>query len=658
MSKSIKKVFWFGSFLTLLWALGAACEQACKQDSDCTGGMRCRETRCQKAADEESTQEATKEHSRDESAQDAAQSEETQEASSKETLQEIARPEQESQEKNAEENPEKIVEQTPPRPACESEGGNAPVAKPVFVRRIQYTGTSWFASAAVVDLDGDGKKEIIGSFYDVFVWDAEGKELARAKSGVHHHGRIYAPSVVADLDGDGIYEIVVGGSRCSVAAYEYKGGNLQIKAGWPVKACNMRENSVEVRGMAAADLDGDGKIEIVVTTTQNGEDAQVWVYQADGKLYQPKGLIAWQAWPRYNKLSGEGNDADANGCGHQGYGAYGLNVAIGNIDNTPEPEIIVTYDNHHIQAFQHDGKALLAAPYFKNRNSKCLNSRMSWGQFIRWIDKDTEDAHFNKHTGTWPHPRTDIWLQWTASPPVVADLDGDGKNEVIGIPNAEKNEPYETQFFTFFVLDGAYDPLRSAMRHAGWEDPPRSGKPQTRPEGYYPPDGIPAPTVVDLDGDGKPEVISALNDGFVYAYGHDGKLRWRFDFRHQRPLLYASEVVVADLNKDGRPELVFTTWGVPNDPDAGWLVVLDADGKLLHDVKLPVGTNGNGAGYPAAPTLADIDGDGTLEILIQSFGNGFHIYNVPNSGTRCLPWPTARANLLRNAQGPAYRARP
>ena len=61
------------------------------------------------------------------------------------------------------------------------------------------------------------------------------------------------------------------------------------------------------------------------------------------------------------------------------------------------------------------------------------------------------------------------WLQWTASPPVVADLDGDGKNEVIGLPNAELGEPYVTQAYAFMVLDGAQDGgARSAMSHKGF----------------------------------------------------------------------------------------------------------------------------------------------------------------------------------------------
>ena len=54
-----------------------------------------------------------------------------------------------------------------------------------------------------------------------------------------------------------------------------------------------------------------------------------------------------------------------------------------------------------------------------------------------------------------PTSEDDMWLQWTASPPSIADLDRDGRNEVIGLPNAEMKEPYETQAYAFMVLDGA-----------------------------------------------------------------------------------------------------------------------------------------------------------------------------------------------------------
>ncbi len=68
-----------------------------------------------------------------------------------------------------------------------------------------------------------------------------------------------------------------------------------------------------------ADLNGDGDIELIATTTITSPDKTVWVFSPNGRIYQPTGGHS-PAWPRYNLLSGEGNDADVNGAGQTGYG--------------------------------------------------------------------------------------------------------------------------------------------------------------------------------------------------------------------------------------------------------------------------------------------------------------------------------------------------
>ena len=55
----------------------------------------------------------------------------------------------------------------------------------------------------------------------------------------------------------------------------------------------------------------------------------------------------------------------------------------------------------------------------------------------------------------------------------------------------------------------------------------------------------------------------------------------------------------------------------------------------------------------SVPTVADIDGDGTLEILVSlkdggAAGGSVQVFSVPGSAPNCLLWPTGRANLLRN----------
>ena len=239
----------------------------------------------------------------------------------------------------------------------------AKVSAPRFVRQIATGETGWFSSPGLVDLNGDGRLEIVAPFYSTFVFDAKGHTLGK---GTATKGRVYAPEVVADLDGDKVPEIVVGGNEGTVAAYDLVGGRLQLKPGWPASTCSGGQ-CPEARGMAAADLDGDGRLEVVVTTTNTSPTgSQVFVFDAAGALYQPAGAAA-TAWPRFNTLRGPGNDADFNGVGNHGYGAYGENVGIGNLDDDPQLEIVVTFDNHQINVFNHDGTSVLASPWFTNR---------------------------------------------------------------------------------------------------------------------------------------------------------------------------------------------------------------------------------------------------------------------------------------------------
>ncbi len=528
-------------------------------------------------------------------------------------------------------------------PTCDA-GTNpsADVAEPVYVRQVTapQVWTGWWSSPAVVDLDGDGAKEIIGAFYTVVVWDAEGNELSR----ISHDERVYAPVVVADLENDGIMEIAVGRSGAWVDVYEWRDGGLVDKAGWPQSTC-AAGNCPEVRGLAAADIDHDSNIEIVATNTQGNDGPQVYVFNPDGTMFQPAG-ISWPAWPRYNVLTGDGGDADANGIGHHGFGCYGLNVGIGDINDDDDLEIIVTYDNHHINAFRNDGTSITSdTSYFSQRGGDYDGLPLDWGQFIRYIDPQVEEDHYHLHVGEWPGPSWTYWAQWTHSPPIVLDIDGDGNNEVAGLPNAEINSPYETHFHALMVLDGDYatEGNRSARRTPGWETLPQTGMPIDGAGGV-----VPAPAAVNIIGDELPEIVAPDADGHLYAWGPDATQLWAYDYA-QGLQVGASEAAVVDLNADGQPEIIFGTYGAAE--DAGRLIILSSSGQLLHELPLTQ-SSGSINGLLAAPTVVDVDGDGTLEIVLLTANDQIHIYNVPGSEENCLLWPTGRANYLRNGMGP------
>ena len=123
------------------------------------------------------------------------------------------------------------------RADCAAAGGRAPVVAPRFVRAIATGETGWFSSPGLVDLNRDGRLEIVAPFYSTFVFDGKGRQLGK---GTATKGRVYAPGVVADLDGDNVPEIVVAGNEGTVAAYDLVGGRLRLKGGWPASTCSGR----------------------------------------------------------------------------------------------------------------------------------------------------------------------------------------------------------------------------------------------------------------------------------------------------------------------------------------------------------------------------------------------------------------------------------
>jgi hypothetical protein len=543
-------------------------------------------------------------------------------------------------------------------PACQKGTGTAPVAEPVLLWNAP-TDTGWFSSPAIVDLS-DGTtttRALVVPSYSIDVFSPAGATLSHVPSGGATADRIYAPAPIGDFDGDGATDLAVGSSNGTVAMYTWTSTGLVLKSGWSKASTCSGGICPETRGMASADLDGDGIVETVFTTTNTATTgAQVFVFEPDGSIYQPASAQGFTAWPRYNTATGPGNDADFNGQGNQGYGCYGENVGIGQLDGTPELEIAVTYDNHQINVFHNDGTSALASPYFTNPATQYLGMRMGWGQFIRWADATIEADHYNTHTGTWPDPANgNMWLEWTASPPSMADLDGTGQNQVIGFPNGETGTPYVTQGYLLAVFDGQYgDGGIAAMRHPGFEVMPISQQPVIRADDDdYPPSGIPAPAIANIVGDASPEIVASLNDGFVYAFSSTGTVLWKYDVTHGVDHMFMSEPVIADLNDDGEPEVIFGVYSLS--ANGGHLIILDNTGNLLHDVTLQnQGMNGNGIGVAAAPTVGDLNGDGQLEIAVLTFDHGVDVYTVPGSKTACLPWPTGRGNPLRNGQGPNY----
>lgn len=116
------------------------------------------------------------------------------------------------------------------------------------------------------------------------------------------------------------------------------------------------------------------------------------------------------------------------------------------------------------------------------------------------------------------------------------------------------------------------------------------------------------PAIGDLDGNGVPEVIAPSFGGSIYCFNlvRDGN-GWRWERRWTSPAVtFSSSPVIADLDGDGRAEILYGTsvFSINNDNSAA---------TIRHSTRNPDYRGGNSA--VASPQVADLDLDGVPEIV-------------------------------------------
>jgi hypothetical protein len=149
------------------------------------------------------------------------------------------------------------------------------------------------------------------------------------------------------------------------------------------------------------------------------------------------------------------------------------------------------------------------------------------------------------------------------------------------------------------------------------------------------------PVCSDVDGDGRLEILFSSHDGRLHCYSLDGTEHgaWPYALSTRSDgdsLCFASKPVTADLNGDGKQEIVFTSYTESSQVERrGKVFVLDYAGRLLAEEVLPPmwGLDGDldkyyANGSMAAPAVADVDGDGLPEIAVATMSCGICVYDV------------------------------
>ncbi len=472
----------------------------------------------------------------------------------------------------------------------------------------------WYSSPAVADLDNDGNMEVIGSAYSIVVLNGETGSLIwrvssgsdRSSPGASNVGRTWPGIVVADVDGDSELEIVSAHGDSYVSVYNSDG---YFENGWP-KSLNVNE----FRGLSVADLDQNNTMEIVVTSAY-GNKTNTWVYDFNGNLLS--------GWPQLNNDTG------------YAWGTYNDNAAIGDIDNDGIPEIIVPSDVHYICAYKPDGTQVQANVMYGDK---------AWGKVGVAVDLTAELRGY-AHCGTEHRPN------FAHCPATISDVNNDGTPEIIVTGNVHNcgASPYTNLYHGIYIFNG--DRSRFNENGFNWEIVPQNlGEPIS--QNYNTIEScMPNPVVADLDGDGFKEILFASNNGKLHCFWLDKtqKHNWPFSVYNSSDGFYrfASEPTVADLDNDGKAEIIFGSWTQKGSNQVGKLHIVDMYGNLLHEIEVPA-TSKDWNGILAAPTLANIDSDPDLEVVVGTAYTGFCAYDLPQTENARILWGTGRGNYQRN----------
>ena len=360
----------------------------------------------------------------------------------------------------------------------------------------------YVASApALGDLDGDGTLEIVAGSVDqkLYVWKADGSRLAPFPKALFDPATagpstiapraIVSSAAIADLDGDGTNEIVVGTNETfgptiggTTRAYAVRADGTLLP-GWPIKPGSLQTNAVPLvaegvgTGPVVVDVDGDGAREVILAPFFGTPT----IYRADGSV-----LAALPGSPfgatgpgsDLDETTPEGGLARASDAPANFYTGQG---AVGDLDGDGRLEYVAPMLGFGIAGFIGGS-----------------GTRVAFDHLLGAWEVDTAAPE-----SAFPRVMED-WQFFTG--PAIADVSGDGRAEAIATSGG---------FWVHaFGGDGTEPP--------GWP----------KLTGHW---GTATPSVGDVDGDGKRDVVQVTRLGAILVWSTPADVcqlaGWR-KFRH------------------------------------------------------------------------------------------------------------------------------
>jgi hypothetical protein len=411
--------------------------------------------------------------------------------------------------------------------------GSRPVA-----RRIGTVRPGFLATPAVGDIAGDRRPEVVATGLDgrIYAWVAEGRPARgfpyraigeRPAADGTLDAAFYASPALADLDGDGKLDIVVGGADQRIHAIK---GNGAPVPGWPVLARDGADgNRAKILSSPAiGDLDGDHRPDVVEGTGEAygstpDTSGRIHAFDATGRP-----LPGWPVRP---------SALAADSIPLAGEGVPGSPV-LADIDGDGRDEVATTGAFTGVpELYRGDGTPVPGPPGARSHFQTLGTGPASRAQAPAAIGLGA-NAAFGRQRPNGP-------LRLFGG---LIDLRLAAAQSLPATPT-----PFEHLMGGWDAAGGDWLPAFPVVME-GWQI-------------------ISGPAVADVDGDDRAEVLAGGSGNVLHALAEDGTepRGWPKDLGGWSLAVPA----IGDIDGDGRQELVQVTRD-------GWLYVFDLPAKAVR----------------------------------------------------------------------------
>ncbi|MDR1738488.1 MAG: C25 family cysteine peptidase [Candidatus Symbiothrix sp.] len=423
--------------------------------------------------------------------------------------------------------------------------------KGMFPVKMDFSYDRIIADFVVADVNYDGYKEIFGALCDhdgaslgtLIALSHEGEELFDIDNNItiysgfaYLNAPIRAGVAIGDVNNNGVNDIVsmtrfhnsMSNNKLTCHTVEDANGDHLPDILWQKP---LERTSVTNPVIANIDNSPDGTMEIVLIADGNSPSSSRYKIQ----IYNYNGVLL-------RELSANANDYT--------YGA----VAVADLDNDGDKEIIAGFQSG-IYVWHHNGSSFLSSnPIYANSNYSFSSSPI-----ICDINKDdNKDILISAYSGTsscrifaintngqlisgwgltgqntYNSSTNEISVQGLSKELVVGDLNHDGNLEVVASgSNCVK------------IWNNA-GILLNTIQASGVESQ------------------LITPILADIDGDDDVEIIVTHYYGKeIYGFNYDGSNVLGFPLEVEQDFLYPSSPAIADLDKNGKSEIVAGTNGM------------------------------------------------------------------------------------------------